>query len=59
MHNKVTKGMGLGLVWWCGWWADLGVIAYATKVLKELHESQVVAGKVAGMNTHSYFCWEI
>lgn len=27
------------------------MIAYATKVLKELHESQVVAGKVAGMNT--------
>ena len=30
------------------------IIAYATKVLKELHESQVVAGKVAGMNTYPF-----
>lgn len=28
-------------------------VAYATKALKELHESQLVAGKVAGTDTYS------
>ena len=58
LHNKVTKSRAIAHEWIPKTVTAYATLAYAAKVLKELHESQMIAGKGAGTIASQTHLWQ-